>query len=208
MTSNPNNAAAHDDFCQFLSQAGRLDEALKECQIAQELDPNNDHLASILYKRGDYEHAISILRLMTERHPNDGGLHYSLFECYVRTKNDKDAVAELETTLKLFGFSDAAARIRHAATASGFRTAMLQWTKEIEKLQGMNQFYMPVNLADAYAVLGENDRAFYWLDQAVEHRDVIAAGLPATFLGTDPMLESLRTDPRFKDLLHRIGLSQ
>ena len=208
LTFNPNNAAAHDDFCQFLSEMGRLDEALRECQIAQELDPNNDHLASILYKRGDYEHAISILRLMTEHHSNDGGLHYSLFECYVMTKDDKDALAELETTLTLYGFSDAAARIRHAVSASGFRTAMLQWTKEIEKLQAMNQFYMPVNLADAYAVLGENDRAFYWLDQAVEHRDVIAAGLPATFLGTDPMLESLRTDPRFKGLLQRIGLSQ
>jgi len=203
---NPNNAAAHDDFCELLGEMGHLDEALNECQIAQELDPNNDHLASILYKRGDYEHAISILQLMNERHSDDAALHYLLFECYVKTRKDEDAVAELERTLTLYEFSDAAARIHHAFSSSGFRAAMLQWGKEIEKAQESKQVYMPVNIADAYAVLGQNDRAFYWLDQAVEHRDAIAVGIPATFLRTDPMLESLRSDPRFKDLMHRIGL--
>ena len=203
---NPNNAAVHDDFCEILKEMGRLDDALKECQIAQELDPNNDHLGTILYARGDYDRAISILRLMTERHSDDGGLHYSLFECYVKVKNDEDAVAELERALTLYGLSDAAARIHHVFPASGFRAAMLQWAKEIESLQAKKDYYMPVNLADAYAVLGDKDRAFYWLSQAIAHRDAIAAGLPATWLGTDPMLESLRTDPRFKDLMHKIGL--
>ena len=205
---NPNNVAAHHDLCELLSEMGRLDEGLKECQIAQELDPNNDHLATILYKRGDYDHAISILRLMTERHPDDGGLHYLLFECDVKKQNDKEAVEELERTLTLYGLSDAAANIHHVFAALGFRAAMLQYAKGAENLQATNQFYVPVNLADAYAVLGDNDRALYWLDQAVEHRDMIAAGLPATWLGTDPMLESLRSDPRFKDLVRRIGLSE
>jgi TolB-like protein/DNA-binding winged helix-turn-helix (wHTH) protein/Tfp pilus assembly protein PilF len=203
---SPNYARAHDDFCELLSEMGRLDEAWKECQIAQELDPNNDHLAAILYKRGEYDHAIAILRLMIERHPDDGGLHYLLYECYVMKQDDRDAIKELERTLTLYGLLDAAARIRPVFAATGFRAAMLQWTKEMERLQAKNQFYMPVNLADAYAVLGENDRAFYWLDQAVQHRDMIAAGLPATWLGTDPMLESLHADLRFKDLLRGIGL--
>jgi tetratricopeptide (TPR) repeat protein len=203
---NPNRAAAHDEFCHFLSDMGRLDEALKECQIAQELDPNNDHLASVLYERGDYAHAISISRLMIERHSDDGELHYQLFECYVKTRKDEDAVAELMKTLTRYGFSDSAARIHHVFYASAFPAAMLLWTKEIEKAQASKQLHILANLADAYAVLGQNDRAFYWLDQAVEHRDAIAVGLPATFLGTDPMLESLRSDPRFNNLLHRIGL--
>lgn len=203
---NPNNAAVHDDFCELLSEMGRLDDALKECQIAQELDPNNDHLGLILYKRGDYQHAISILRLMTERHSDDGGLHYSLFECYVMKQDDKGAIKELERALALYGLTDAAASVPRVFAASGFRVAMLQWAKEIESLQAKKQFYMPVNLADAYAVLGDKDRAFYWLAQAIAHRDAIAAGEPATSLGTDPMLESLRSDLRFKDLMHRIGL--
>jgi TolB-like protein/Tfp pilus assembly protein PilF len=203
---NPNNAAAHDDFCEHLSEMGRLDEALKECQIAQELDPNNDHLARILYKRGEYDHAIAILRLMIERYPDHDGLHYQLFQCDVKKQDGKGAVEELERTYTLLGLSDVAARIHHVFAASGFRAAMLQWAKEIEKLQARRQYYDPVNLADAYAVLGENDRALYWLDQAIAHRDAIAGGLPATWVGTDPMLESLRTDLRFKELLRRIGL--
>jgi len=203
---SPNNAEAHDDFCEVLSEMGRMDEAWKECQIAQGLDPDNDHLATILYKRGDYDHAIAALRLMTDRHPNDGGLHYLLYECYVMKQNDKDAIKELERMLTLYGLSDAAAEIHRVFVASGFRAAMLQWAKKIEKLQAKQQFYMPVNLADAYAILSENDHALHWLDQAVEHRDMIRAGLPATWLGTDPMLASLRTDPRYKDLLRRVGL--
>jgi len=203
---NPNYGRALDDFCELLSEMGRLDEAWKECQIAQELDPNNDHLAAILYKRGEYDHAIAILRLMIERHPDDGGLHYLLFECDVKKQNDEEAVEELERTLTLYGLSGAAAKIHRVFAGLGFQAAMLQWTKEMESLQAKKQFYLPVNLADAYAVLGENDRALYWLDQAVQHRDMISAGLPATWLGTDPMLESLRADLRFKDLLRGIGL--
>ena len=123
-----------------------------------------------------------------------------------KKQNYKEAVPELEKAVALYGLSDAAAQIHRAFTMSGYRAAIFQWAKEIENLQARKQFYMPVNLADAYAVLGENDRAFYWLAQAVAHRDTIAVGLPATSLGTDPMLESLRSDPRFKDLMHRIGL--
>jgi TolB-like protein/DNA-binding winged helix-turn-helix (wHTH) protein/cytochrome c-type biogenesis protein CcmH/NrfG len=203
---NPNNAAVHDDFCELLSEMGRLDEALKECQRAQELDPNNDHLASILYKRGDYDYAIDLLQRSVDRHSDDGALHYLLFECYVIKQDDKDAIKELERALALYGLTDAAASVPRVFAASGFRAAMLQWAKEIESLQAKKQFYMPVNLADAYAVLGDKDRAFYWLSQAIAHRDAIAAGEPATWLGTDPMLESLRSDPRFKDLVHRMGL--
>jgi TolB-like protein/DNA-binding winged helix-turn-helix (wHTH) protein len=203
---NPNNAAVHDGFCELLSEMGRLDEALNECQRAQELDPNNDHLASILYKRGDYDHAIDLLQRSVDRHSDDGGLHYLLFECYVIKQDDKDAIKELERALALYGLTDAAASVPRVFAASGFRAAMLQWAKEIESLQAKKQFYMPVNLADAYAVLGDKDRAFYWLSQAIAHRDAIAAGEPATWLGTDPMLESLRSDPRFKDLVHRMGL--
>jgi TolB-like protein/DNA-binding winged helix-turn-helix (wHTH) protein len=203
---NPNNAAVHDDFCELLSEMGRLDEALKECQRAQELDPNNDHLAAILYKRGDYDYAIDLLQRSVDRHSDDGGLHYLLFECYVIKQDDKDAIKELERALALYGLTDAAASVPRVFAASGFRAAMLQWAKEIESLQAKKQFYMPVNLADAYAVLGDKDRAFYWLSQAIAHRDAIAAGEPATWLGTDPMLESLRSDPRFKDLVHRMGL--
>jgi len=203
---NPSNAQARDDFCTLLAEGGRLDEALQECQIAQELDPNNDHLAGILYWRGEYDHAIAILGMMIERHPDDGELHYLLFDCYVKKQNYKGAVDELVKTLRLYGFSEAADKIHHAFTISGYRAALLQSAKEVERLQANKQSYLPVNLADIYAILGDNDRAFYWLEQAYMHREMIATGEGATFIGVDPMLASLRSEPRFKDLVHRIGL--
>lgn len=203
---NPNNAVVHSDFCEVLSELGRLDEALKECQIAQELDPNSDHLAIISYTRSEYDHAIDLAHRSVDRHPDDGAMHYLLFECYVMKHNENDAIKELEKALALYGLTDAAARVPRAFAASGFGAAMRQWAKEIESLQAKKEFFMPVNLADAYAVVGDKDRALYWLSQAIAHRDAIAAGEPATSLGTDPMLASLRTDPRFKDLMHRVGL--
>ena len=145
---------------------------------------------------------------MTERHPDDGGLHYTLFECYVQKQNGKEAIEELERFLVLYGLSNSATRIHAVFATSGFLSAMVQWTKEMENLQTNKEFYLPVNLADAYAVLGDNDHALYWLGQAVEHREMIAAGEPATSLGWDPMLAPLRSDPRFKDLVRRIGLPQ
>ncbi len=205
---NPNSVEAREGLCTFLAEMGRLDEALRECQIAQELDPNNDHLGIILYERGEYDRAIQILRMMIERHPDDGLLHYVLFQVSVKKQNHPEAVQELEKALAAYGLSDAAAKIHHAFATSGYRAAMLQFAKEMENLQANKQTYLPVNLADVYAELGDNDRAFYWLEQAYVHRDMIAMGAGATFIGVDPMLVSLRSDPRFKDLVHRMGLPQ
>jgi TolB-like protein len=175
---NPNNATARDEFCMFLAEMGRLDEAWSECQIAQELDPNNDHLGAILYERGEYDHAIAMLRMMTERHPDDYGLHYLLFVNYARKGSYKESVEELEKMFTLLGLSETAAKIYHAFATSGYQGAMRQAAREWEHLQATNQFFAPVNLADTYATLGQNDRAFYWLEQAYKHGDMISTGCP------------------------------
>jgi len=203
---DPNSAEAHEQFCEFLGEIGRLDEAWTECQIAQELDPNNDHLAAILYFRGEYDRAIAVLRMTIERHPDDGGLHYLLFENYAKNGNYKESIEELEKTLTLYGFPEAGNRIQHAFAISGYRAAMRQWAEGIEHVQASEQFFAPVNLADAYATLGEKDRAFYWLEQAYLHADMISSGEGATMIKVDPMLASLRSDPRFEDIVRRIGL--
>lgn len=205
---NPNNANAHDGLAGLLGAMGRLDEALREGQIAQELDPNQDHLSDALWRRRDYDGTIAIQRMMLKRHPDDGYLHEYLFETYTVKGMHKEAIQEGQQALRLFGLSEAATRVQHAFTIAGYRGAIRQVAKEFEDLQAAKQAFLPGNLAHFYTILGEKDRAFYWLQQAYEHREMIGIDGGLYCMKTDPMYDPLRSDPRFKDLLRRMGLPQ
>lgn len=203
---NPNNADAHHQLCLLLSHAGRLEEAMKDCQVAQELDPNNDHLSELLYERGDNDRAIAIRRMMIERHPDDGAAHYGLSQFYAQKGMYKDSVEELAKVFELYGYPETSRKIRGAFAVSGYQGAMRQAAEKLEHLHATEQWFVPVNLADIYAALGEKDRALYWLEQAYAHHDMIEAGFPADYMGVDPMLVSLRSDQRFQNLLRGMRL--
>jgi TolB-like protein/DNA-binding winged helix-turn-helix (wHTH) protein/tetratricopeptide (TPR) repeat protein len=205
---NPNNASAHDDFCQFLGVRGRLDEGRKECQMAQELDPSNDHLSWILFLQGEYDHSIAIARMMLENHPDDGFSHHLLYLVYTKKGMGQESIQELEQAMTLYGFPQLAANLRHAFAISGYSGAMREYAKELEHLDATRKLSMPVNLAEVYATVGDQNRAFYWLEQAYIHRDEVNPGANVDFIKSDPMLVSLRSDPRFADLLRRLELQQ
>jgi TolB-like protein/DNA-binding winged helix-turn-helix (wHTH) protein len=203
---NPNNAWAHHELGDFLSMMGRLDEALKEYQIAQERDPTQDYLSLIIYLRGDHDHAIELLRKEIESHPDEGWSHWTLAQWLAVKGIHKESVQELEKALTLFGFPEIAARVHRAFVISGFKAALQDAAKQLEHLQTQNKLFFPMTIAQLYAGIGDKDRAFYWLEQAYEHRDWIGGGFGLEMVRLEPMLDPLRSDPRFEDLMRRVGL--
>ena len=203
---NANDAIAHEHLSWLLDALGQLDEGWNEAEIAQQLDPFEDHLEPALDNRREYDEIIRHISSMLESDPDNAVLHHHLYEGYAGKGMHTEAIRELAQSLTLLGFQESEASVRQAFASSGYKGAMQQLAKEVEYLQATNQLFVPINLASAYTSVGDKDRAFYWLEQAYSRRGYGNIGLSMVFLNRDPSLEPLRSDPRFKDLLHRVGL--
>jgi TolB-like protein/DNA-binding winged helix-turn-helix (wHTH) protein/Tfp pilus assembly protein PilF len=202
---NPNNTNAYDILAAVLDVTGRPDEAWKEAEIAQELDPNHDHLADALYQRGQFDRAIEIRQRVAKQDPTDGYNHYELALACAQKGLYKEYVAEMGAMAPLYGLPEVGAHLQQAYAKSGYQGALRQWANELESLAAHKQAYYPGALAQTYAALGDKDRAFYWLEQYSEHRNLARAD-PTIFFKTDPWFASLRSDPRFGDFLRRVHM--
>jgi TolB-like protein/DNA-binding winged helix-turn-helix (wHTH) protein len=202
---NPNNATSHDSLGSTLDVTGRLDEGWKEFEVAQELDPNQDHLADPLYQRGQFDRAIEIRQRIALRDPGNGYNHYALAMNYAQKGMYKEFVEQMGTSATLFGIPEVASRLKGAYDKSGSQATLRQFAKELELLAAKKQLYFPGGLAQVYATLGEKDRAFYWLEEYRQHHDLALAD-PTIYFKTDPWFATIRSDSRFSDFLRRVGL--
>jgi TolB-like protein/tetratricopeptide (TPR) repeat protein len=202
---NPNNAAAHGQLGFTLAVMGRMDGAWKEYEIAQLLDPNQDHLFLALYLHGQYDRSIELLQRM---HPDDSVTRWNLFLAYAQQGKHADSVRELGKCMTLYGFPEIATRLNRAFATSGWTGALRQWAKELEHGMATKQAYMPGILGQAYALLGEKDKAFYWLEEGCKHRHQAMADPILQLVRVDPSFAPLHSDPRFKILLQHMGLPE
>jgi len=208
---NPNSADARLYLAWFLEGTGRLSEALKEYQRAQELDPEEDHLSEGLAAQGKYDQAIELERLALQSHPDDGYLHYELGDMYARKGDYKGWVQEQQRSVILFGSPELAAPLGDAFAKAGYRGAMQVLAADLERFQAEGRIYMPLRLAEVYTALRNEERAFYWLENAYDHyrqgySDSADGGM--MWLKGDHWFAPLRSDKRFNDLLRRVGLPQ
>lgn len=203
---SPNSAESHGSLCGLLARLGRLDEALKECEIAQELDPNRDHMFDVLYFRGECDRYIPLLRRWIDLYPDFFVDHSELAHCYWMKAMYKESIHEMERALVLFGLPELASHMHQAFVTSGYKGAARVAAEGVEQLASSKQGFFPTAAANLYAQLGDKDRAFYWLEQAYQLPEVISADDGLMSLKVDPMLDPLRSDPRYKDLLRRVGL--
>jgi len=202
---NPNDAYAHDSLGETLDVVGHLDEGWKEHQIAQELDPKEDHLADPLYQQGQFDRAIEIRQRISLRDPGDGYNHYALAMNYAQKGMYREFAEQMGTSATLYGATEIASRLNRAYDRSGSQGVLRQWANELEHSAATKQFFAPGALAQVYVALGDKDRAFYWLEEYRQHHDVGTAD-PTIYFKTDPWFAPIRSDPRFSDFLRRIGL--
>jgi tetratricopeptide (TPR) repeat protein len=113
----------------------------------------------------------------------------------------KEAMTEFQKAQEISGNTLVRSLIGHAHAVLGQRDDAQRMVHELKEMS-KQRYVPPQNIALIYLGLGENDQVFEWLEKAYEERDVLL-----TFLKVHPQWDVLRTDPRFADLLRRIGLA-
>jgi len=203
---SPGNASAHDALGSVLDRLGRFEEGWSEQEIAQQLDPNQDQISGALYLRGQYNRTIALLRREAEASPRDAVTHWFLSEAYAQKGMYAEAVQELGKSMSLTGLPEVGTHVQRSFSKSGWRGALLQYAQEVEQLQANKQGYFPGILAEAYARVGDKDRAFYWLEQGRTHRHLASSDPILQWVKVEPSLAPLHSDPRFSEFLRRAGL--
>ncbi len=202
---NPNYANAHHWYALSLMWMGRLDEALNAITQARALDPLslviNSNLGFVLAAAQQYDQGIEQCRRTLEMDPNFAHARYRLGQIYVLKGMNQDAIVELKKAIALSGESPRAiAELGLAYARLGDTSEALKLLAELKTRSGL-RYVSPFNIALIYGGLRDNRQALDWLERAATER---APSL--NFLRLSPAFESLHSEPRFAELVRRIGL--
>jgi TolB-like protein/Tfp pilus assembly protein PilF/predicted Ser/Thr protein kinase len=212
---NPSYAIAHQWYATFLSDMGRHPEAIAEIERALQLDPMsvnvNTATVIIFYLARQYDRAETQAKNALELDPNFSPAHTWLASVYQAREEYEDAFQEREKVASLSSNDEMRSNIaalRRAYRAGGPKEMYREQVKQLQKT--VTNPYLPTvagpaqwGLAVAYAHLGENDLAFEQLERCYRDRE-----FGMLTLKTNPGLDTLRPDPRFQDLVRRVGLPQ
>jgi TolB-like protein/Flp pilus assembly protein TadD len=200
---NPGYATAHHWYAWHLSLLGRYEEAIAEMRKAENLDPLsliiNADLAELLLLAHAYDDSIRQSRKTIEMDPNFAFAHNQLGQAYLQKQMRDEAVAELQKAVQLSGGSPTCiANLARAYVISGRRSEAVRLLTDLKKRSNPGHSYAP-EIAVIYVALGDRDQAMNWLEKGYEER--FNPGVLQR-----PGFDPLRSDPRFDELLRRIGL--
>jgi TolB-like protein/tRNA A-37 threonylcarbamoyl transferase component Bud32/Flp pilus assembly protein TadD len=204
---NAGYATAHQWYAEYLTSVGRHEEALAEIHRARDLDPHSMLISSltakILYDSRDYQAAIKQCRSFLEMNPDFVWCLSDLGRAYLQTGAHVDAIAAFERAVSISdGNPYHAGRLAHAQAVAGNRTEALRILAEMNE-RAEESYVSALDFAIVYVGLGENDEAFKRLEEAYAERTI---GL--LYFNTDPIFDPIRSDPRFQDLIKRMGLRE
>jgi serine/threonine protein kinase/tetratricopeptide (TPR) repeat protein len=202
----PNDHQALHIYALYLDELGRTEEAATIMRRAVDLDPlsplANTNLAYIYSHTGRMKEAILQAKTAVEIDPNFAYAHHVLGSLYELQGDYENAAAEYREWAKVPGTDALRLVTAHLYASEGRRAEALQLVHEPNSAKSM--YFSPSYMcAEVYAKLGKKDEAFTQLDNAYkEHAEDLLD------LKTDPDFAILRSDPRFQDLLRRVGLPQ
>ena len=203
---NPGDAQAHNWYAGYLTYTGRFDDGISEARRARDVDPLslpiNNALAGRLLAGGHYDEALQQVQETLELDGHFAPAHQSLGWVYLHAGRQEEAIREFQNALKLSGTDDTDLQLDlgFAYAVSGKRDEARRILARIEKLH--EQGIVPSgSVAILHGALGESNEAFAWLEKAYEERDP-----QLTYIKAGRRFEPLRKDPRFKQLVRRVGL--
>jgi serine/threonine protein kinase/Tfp pilus assembly protein PilF len=203
---NPNYPVAYHWYAIFLSTIpGRTPEALTEIRRALELDPTsliiNSWYGRILGVAGQFDQAVEQLRKTVELDPNFNLAHYRLGQAYAEKQMYNEAIDEFNKLLDLpDGRRSGLMGLAHAYALAGRREEAQKTLNEVLELS-KHEYVSPGQIGIIYIALGEKDKAFKYLEEANKVYD-----LNLMRMKVERRFDPLRSDPRFDDLVKRIGL--
>ena len=202
---NPSYATAHHWYgLTYLSYVGRHEEAILETQRAAQLDPlsliiNASYGRAFHYAK-QYDKAIQQFQKTVELDPSFVRAHLYLGWTYEAKGMFKEAIAEYEKARALDDSPVLVASLAHGLAVSGRKDEARKLLDELND-RSQHRYVSAYDVALVHIGLGENDRAFEMLEKAYQER---SSGL--SWLRVDPRLNPLRSDPRFANLMARVGL--
>jgi len=204
---NPGYLEAHHAYSHYLIAMGRTAESLTESKRALQLAPLDttmgEHLGWHYLMAREVDQSIDANRKVLDLDPNTTLAHYILGQAYEEKSMYTEAIAEFQRAVTLSnGAPETLMGLGHAYAVAGKKGEALKIRGQLVALS-KQRYVSPVYMALICTGLGEKDQAFTWLNKAYEERSAMLI-----YLKLEPRLDPLRSDPRFADLLRRVGLPQ
>jgi DNA-binding winged helix-turn-helix (wHTH) protein/tetratricopeptide (TPR) repeat protein len=203
---SPDLVLAHQRFGSYLTFMGRFEEANRHYQTALELDPFslqiNINIATTYYLRGEYERAISHLKKTSELEPNYMPTLFVLGCVYIQQGRLKEAIEQFQLIYKFDEEAYLALGFMGYAYALAGQEAEAETLLNILQEISQRKYVSPYSMLVIHLALGPEERVFELLEQLCEERNDWLV-----WLKVSPELRTVRSDPRFKNLLRRVGLA-
>jgi TolB-like protein/DNA-binding winged helix-turn-helix (wHTH) protein/thioredoxin-like negative regulator of GroEL len=203
---NPNSVSARADYADYLIAMGRFDESIAERRRNLQMDPLAQRpiwaLATGYYWAHRYDEAIAEARQAMEMDPNHWSGHLDLGLALEQKHQFPAAISELQKAIEVSNDKIWVSFIAHDMALSGDKAGAEKILADLQQLS-KRTYVSPWLLAMIYPDLGDKEKAFTWLEKCYERREH-----DLVFSKVWPMFDGLRSDPRYTDLMRRIGLPQ